>query len=108
VKRDVLAFAIAIALGVAACMVAVGCGSVATIEQLDAGVDVAAGDAGDLDSMLSPELAPDRQGDVEQLDAAADAAVEVGPSCSWDCRAFCDCGALPCCHASGAADCCSR
>lgn len=104
-----MGLALAIVLGIAACVVAAGCGSVDVVHQVDAGVDVEQLDAGAADSMLSGELAPDRAAadaaaDVEQLDAAA----EVGPSCSWDCRAFCDCGALPCCRATGAADCCTR
>jgi len=105
VRRDVVGLALALALGIAACVVAAGCGSVDTVHQVaDAGVDVEQRDAGAADSMLSSELAPDRAA----ADAAAEAAAEVGPSCSWECRAFCDCGALPCCRATGAADCCTR
>ena len=104
-NRDLLAFAITMWL-VAMWLACGGCGTVVPVHQ--------DGDAGasSTDSMLSWDAGAEllevaAKSDAAAEVAAADAAAE-GPSCSWECRAFCDCGPLPCCRSAGAADCCTR
>lgn len=105
--RDVVTLLLALALAVAAC-VSWGCGDVTAAA--DGGASEVGGEADvgrDVEQQDTPPW-PDVAASSSDSMLSTDAAADVGPSCSWECRAFCDCGPLPCCRSAGAADCCSR